>query len=110
MEHAPSAGKILFEALCTIPGFLIASGLLCGVLVFVLPLTWSESSDWRTTEKLVAWTDWGISIAAFLIAIGLLTMKVEMLMTYGYGGGYRSGLTGIFFYIAFRRVSSRIRA
>lgn len=110
MAPTPSAGTIFITALCTIPGFLIATGLLWGVLVLVIPLTWSEADGWRASEKVIVWTDWGISIAAFLIGLGLLTMKLELATSYGPVGNSRFGLTGLFFYIAFRRAYSRIKA
>jgi uncharacterized membrane protein len=109
MTTNPSTGAIVFAILGTLPGILVLIGILIGFGVLFIPFMLPETHGWREVETRVVQLDWGISAAALLIGIGVLLVELR---GYGvgfyYGNRYRYGLSGLFFYIALRRVYSRI--
>ncbi len=63
--------------LATAPGLLIALGLGVGLLVFVIPIFIPSPDGWRSAERLILFTDWGLSIAAVVAGIGVLMLELQ---------------------------------
>lgn len=98
---------MLQSILSTGSGVLILLGLVVGALVFVVPLFLPDPDDLRSSERLLVATDWGLSLAAALIGIGVLLIEVNS-SSLGYLSiRNRFLISGFFFAIAGHRVYRR---
>jgi hypothetical protein len=99
---------MLSTLLYTAPGLLIMLGLLVGVSVFILPILLPSPDDWKSSERLIIFTDWGLSAAAVVMGIGVLLIELN-----GYYIGYgtwrnRFLLSGLLFAFAGNRIYKKL--
>ena len=99
---------MLSVILSTAPGLLILLGLLLAVSVFVIPMFFASPDDWRSSERLVLFTDWGLSIAAAVVGIGVFLVEMGG-PSFGFGHyRYRVTISGLLFAFAGTRIYKRV--
>jgi hypothetical protein len=89
---------------------LILAGLVIGVIVFLAPLFMDSAADYRNSDRIVTFNDWGISIAAGVIGVGVLLFEMQGPWANPYYLKYRFAVSGFFFAIAGHRVFRRTRS
>ena len=95
---------MLSAILSTAPGLLILVGLLLAMSVFIIPMFLPSPDDWRSSERLVVFTDWGLSIAAVVMGIGIFIIEIGG-PYFGYGNyRYRCTISGLLFAFAGTRI------
>jgi hypothetical protein len=110
VSAVPAAGEILTAIISSLAGRLILVGLAVAFVVFLIPLSFTETDDSRVAERRGAFIDWGITIAAIFIGAGVFLVE-DSLFGPGYGyGRYRYGISFFFFAIAGQRVYIRCKS
>ncbi|MBI4911727.1 MAG: hypothetical protein HY823_03230 [Acidobacteria bacterium] len=91
---------IWIPLLKTVPGVLFILGVALGLLVFLAPLFMESPTNTKATDRILLITDWGSTIAATLIGIGLLWIQLEYPTIGGGFGRSRFVIPGFFFAFA----------